>query len=149
MPSHHDDRFCRRINLKSSGRSRGSCYDILDKRVHHRTSNDDQREAMQSLFDAEPFMSYDAGSDNPSTDEKQGEDHKAVFYFLLSFRGLYSHKWDINHRAILCPSENCNDQYTREDMHSTDSTIFWSSCEELSELYQSRIHSTQLKINNE
>lgn len=140
MPGHLDDRCGGCIDLETSGICAGSNDNVHHQWIHHRTTDDDESETVKSLLDPEPFMPYDASGDDSSADEKEGEDHKTVFDFLFCFRRLHTHKWDIDDRAVLGPPEYEDDENTRQDMHSTDSAVFWSSREELSEFDKSRVH---------
>ena len=85
-------------------------------------------------------MSYDTGSDETSSDKERPENEECIFDFLFCFRRLYAHKWYINDRPILRPPEESDDEEAGDDVHESDGPVFWSSCYELSELYESGVH---------
>lgn len=101
MPAHFDNRCDRRIDLKSSRCCGFRSDDTLYKRIHHWSTDDDESEAVESLFPSEPFMLYNTRSDDTSTNKKYSQKEKCVFYFFLCFRRSFTIKWYINHGAIL------------------------------------------------
>ncbi len=140
MPAHLHDRGDCCIDLKSSCFFCWRSDDIFYKWIHHRSADDDESEAMQTLFPSEPFVFDDTGCDESTTNKKEAEDEKCVFDFFLCFWRLYAHKWHIDNRTILWPPEKTDDEKTWDDMHSSYCAVFWTLRDELCEFDKSRIH---------
>lgn len=116
-----------------------------DNRIHDWSADDDQCETVSCLFDSEPFVLYDASRDESSTNEKEWENHEAIFNFFLHGRRCFSIKWYINNRSIAPPPEDCDNEKTSEDMHETNSRITRTSCDKLGEFYEEGVHREEEK----
>ena len=146
MPAHLNDRSDGCIDLKSSCFFCWSSYDILDKWIHHRSTDDDKGEAVETLFPAEEVMLDNARSDNASTNKKESKYEECVFDFFLCLWWLYTHEWHINHWPILRPPEESDDEKSWDNVHQTYRAIFWTSSDELSEFDKSRIHRENIEL---